>query len=119
MLAMASPSLADVVVKDQRPAGQQLGQQYREVRFGDLNLDSQEGMNRLNTRIAVAVRNVCGQADNRVLQQVAFVRDCRNESLARAFADRDAIVAARLAARGQPERVAAVTTSISIARPAR
>lgn len=108
-LAMASPSFADVVVKDGRPADVP----RREVRFADLDLDTREGLDRLDTRISIAVRIVCGNADLRMLDQFVKVRECRRDSLHRAFADRDAILAARLARRGEPDRLAAIT-AISI-----
>lgn len=111
VIGMAAPALADVVVKDGRP----LDLPRREVRFADLNLDTQEGMVRLNARIAAAVRTVCGTADLRSLHQFGIVRTCRQESLERAFADRDAIIAARMAARGQPEKLAKLGSSIAIA----
>lgn len=113
-LLVSTTALADVIVKD----GSAANLPRREVRFADLNLDTAEGMERLNTRIVAAVRNVCGSADNRVVREVADMHDCRNQSLRQAFADRDAIVAARLAARGQPEKLAAAT-SIAISTPAR
>jgi UrcA family protein len=103
---MSSPSLAEVIVKDQNLAGLP----YREVRFADLDIDTQEGLDALNTRIASAVRTVCGRADNRILTEVATMHSCREASLQRAFMDRDAIIAARLAARGDPVRMAALTS---------
>lgn len=115
VLAMASPSLADVVVKDGRPADVP----RREVRFADLNLDTREGLDRLNTRITIAVRSVCGTADIRSLHHFGIVRDCREESQQRAFVDRDTMLAARLAARGQPDKLAALGTSIGVGMPAR
>lgn len=115
VLATGTPSFGDVMVKetrlDDRP--------YREVRFNDLNLDTREGIDRLNIRLVSAVRQVCGTADNRVLSVMRDIRDCRNESLQRAFTDRDAILAARLAARGRPDRLAAIGDSIGIAAATR
>ncbi|HKT84533.1 MAG TPA: UrcA family protein [Novosphingobium sp.] len=111
VVCMAAPAFAQVVVKDGHP----LREQSREVRFGDLDLDTPDGMDRLNTRIAIAVRNVCGSADNRIMREVADMRNCRDQSIKQAFADRDRIVAARMAARGQPEKLAQVSSSIAIA----
>lgn len=109
--AIATPSLAEVVVKD--TSWSKLP--YREVRFNDLNLDTPQGIDRLNMRITSAVKTVCGQPDARIPREVAVTRTCRSESLERAFADRDSIMAARLAARDDPSRLAALTTSIAIA----
>lgn len=110
MLAMSSPALADVIVKD----GELANLPHREVRFADLNLDTPEGVDRLNIRISAAVRGVCGTADVRQVREVSSVRDCREVSLQRAFVDRDAILAARMAARGQPDKLAAIDTSIGV-----
>lgn len=113
MLAMSTPSHADVIVKDGRPADVP----YREVRFADLNLDSQQGLDSLNTRILSAVRSVCGQADLRQLIETLAVRNCRDTSTHRAFAARDAMLAARLAARDDPAKLAALTGSITFIPP--
>ncbi|GGB95689.1 hypothetical protein GCM10011494_12710 [Novosphingobium endophyticum] len=111
VLATSTASSGDVVVKDASLADLP----YREVRFNDLNLDNQKGIDRLNTRIVRAVREVCGRADNRLLSLMSDIRDCRDQSLQRAFTARDAILAARLAARGQPDKLAAIGDSIGIA----
>jgi UrcA family protein len=111
IFATGTPSFADVVVKESRSTDLP----YREVRFNDLNLDSREGIDRLNFRIIRAVRQVCGTVDNRLLSLMSDIRNCRDQSLQRAFADRDVILAARLAARGQPDKLAAISGSIGIA----
>ena len=111
ILGMAAPALSDVVVPDGHPQNRP----HREVRFADLNLDTREGMDRLNVRIAAAVRNVCGSADNRIVREVVDMRNCRNQSMKQAFSDRDAIMAARLAARGQPDKLAVLGDSIAVA----
>lgn len=111
MLTTVTPALGDVVVKD----GHLATVPYREVRFGDLNLDTQQGLDRLNTRIVSAVLLVCGQSDNRQLREYGMMRDCREASMTRAFADRDTVLAARMAARGQPDKLAAIDSSIAIA----
>lgn len=111
MLATSTPTLGDVIVNDGRPADIP----HREVRFGDLNLDTQQGMDTLNRRIHTAIRIVCGDGSRLDLTKFMIMRNCQNESQARAFAARDAMLAARLAARGQPGRLAAVETSLSVA----
>ena len=115
MIAMAAaglsgPALADVVVKD----GSLRDVPHREVRYGDLNLDSQEGLDALNMRLEVAVRAVCPMQNNQ-LDHVAWVHDCRDSSRDRAFAARDDMLAARLAAKNDPTRLAAaMPTSLAI-----
>lgn len=111
VLATSTPSSGGVVVKEASLADLP----YREVRFNDLNLDNQEGIDRLNIRIVRAVRQVCGRVDNRLLSLMSDIRNCREQSLQRAFTDRDAILAARLAARGRPEKLAAIGGSIGVA----
>lgn len=113
--ALATSALAEVIVKD----GSTTDFPRREVRFADLNLDTREGMDRLNSRIAAAVRNVCGPADNRMVREVRDMRSCRVQSAKQAFADRDAIIAARMAARGQPDKLAALGNSLRVGASAR
>lgn len=104
-LLAATPALAnDVVVQegrwDDRP--------YLEVHYNDLDLDSQDGIDTLNRRLVSAVKTVCGEIDVRRLKEHAAIRGCRNDSMERAFADRDAVLAMRMAAREDPTRLAAM-----------
>lgn len=108
---LAAPALADVIVKD----GSLRDVPHREVRYGDLNLDSQEGLATLNNRLEIAVRAVCGQVYNNRLDELADVHDCRDASRDRAFAARDELLATRMAARENPDRLAvAAPTSLAI-----
>jgi len=107
---LATPSLADVIVKD----GSLRDVPHREVRYGDLNLDSQEGLATLNNRLEIAVRAVCPMQNNQ-LDHVAWVHDCRDSSRERAFAARDDMLATRMAAKESPDRLAtAAPTSLAI-----
>ncbi|TYC93556.1 UrcA family protein [Novosphingobium sp. BW1] len=81
------------------------------VRYSDLDLDSPSGRDALDTRLVRAVKSVCGAPDLRELQDMALMRDCRVTSLARAHADRDALMEMRMATRGNPERLAALDTA--------
>ncbi|MED5547373.1 MAG: UrcA family protein [Pseudomonadota bacterium] len=78
------------------------------VRYSDLDLDSASGRDALDLRLVRAVKSVCGAPDLRELQEMAQMRDCRVTSLARAHADRDALMDMRMAARVNPERLAAL-----------
>lgn len=115
MIAMAAtgsstPAFADVVVKD----GSLRDVPHREVHFGDLNLDSQAGLDALDMRLEIAVRAVCPIRSN-YLEEMAAVRDCRDGSRDRAFAARDTMLANRLAARENPSQFAqAAPTSLAI-----
>ncbi|KHK93128.1 UrcA family protein [Novosphingobium malaysiense] len=95
LLLTGAPSYADVVVKDRDTANVP----FREVHYDDLNLDTQKGIDSLNGRINLAVRQVCGSNDIRRLREHLAVRACRTDSLGRAYADRDAILEARMVAR--------------------
>lgn len=109
-VGLSAPALADVIVKD----GSLRDVPHREVRYGDLNLDSQEGLNALNMRLEIAVRAVCPIYSNH-LEEMSWTRDCRDASRDRAFAARDDMLAARLAARNDPTRLAsAMPTSLAI-----
>ena len=60
----------------------------RAVSFADLDLSSAAGRDRLDRRIAAAIRKVCGSAYPIELRSVEEVRDCRYETAARVAADR-------------------------------
>lgn len=110
MLATSTPAFGDVIVNDSGLRDVP----YREVHYGDLNLASDQGLATLNRRILIAVREVCDNGDMRQLSVFMQVRACRSESTARAFADRDAVLAERLAAHGDPTKLAALGSAISI-----
>lgn len=63
------------------------------VRTTDLNLAREEGRQRLDRRLAQAAREVCGTASDTDLQGKNDVRQCRDETLARAHARRDQLIA--------------------------
>ena len=57
------------------------------VSYGDLNLDSDRGVERLQRRIVAAANKVCGQPDPRNLRLAAIARQCVDEAIARAVTD--------------------------------
>jgi UrcA family protein len=57
------------------------------VPYRDLALDTTQGFETLNRRIATAVNNVCMHSDPRELGSMHDVRVCREQALARANAD--------------------------------
>lgn len=65
-------------------AGEQPAQQV--VRYGDLNLGSREGVDRLYLRIVAAASDVCGREDGRSLAAWARFRACSEQAIARAVA---------------------------------
>ncbi|WP_169800931.1 UrcA family protein [Novosphingobium naphthalenivorans] len=103
-LLVGSPAVGDVIVQD----GGWADRPYVEVRYGDLNLDSQSGIATLNKRLTAAVMTVCGDDDIRLLREHMAVRNCRSDTMEQAFADRDAVIAAHMAARNDPTRLAAM-----------
>jgi UrcA family protein len=112
-VATAGTATAEVVVKDNslRDVPQ------REVRYSDLNLDSQDGIDTLNKRLEVAVRAVCGPAYTHQLEELDDIHDCRDASRDRAFAARDELLATRMAARENPGQLAmAMPIAITAAR---
>lgn len=64
------------------------------VRTADLNLAAEEGRKRLESRLAQAAREVCGTASDADLAGKNEARKCREETLARALAQRDRLLAA-------------------------
>ena len=63
------------------------------VRTADLDLGSSDGQRRLDQRLANAVREVCGTASDVDLEGKNEVRKCRDDTLAKAKRQRDAIFA--------------------------
>lgn len=65
------------------------------VRTGDLDLRSAEGQRKLDRRLAHAAREVCGTASDVDVVGKNDVRKCRDETLAKARGQREAIAARR------------------------
>jgi len=56
------------------------------VQYGDLNLASSKGVERLYQRIVAAANQVCDTGDTRSLQSKALFRICTEQSIGRAVA---------------------------------
>lgn len=56
------------------------------VQYGDLNLASSKGVERLYQRIVAAAKQVCDNGDTRSLQSKALFRICTEQSIGRAVA---------------------------------
>ena len=74
------------------------------VGFADLDLTTQQGIERFDRRIANAVRTVCGWEDPRDLAIKRAVRECRAQAFAGIADAREAVILA--AQRGQSIRIA-------------
>jgi UrcA family protein len=88
-------------------------QEQTSVRYGDLNLQTENGRKHFDRRIRSAVRSVCaGQtaAQNEDLQERMAKLRCRKDTLARANIDRDAVLAA--VAKGNPRQLAAASIPV-------
>jgi UrcA family protein len=57
------------------------------VKFGDLNLSTEQGTSSLYHRIVAAARQVCPKADPRELSAYASSQACQNAAIARAVND--------------------------------
>lgn len=64
------------------------------VRTADLDLGSSAGQRKLDQRLANAAREVCGTASDADLEGKNDVRQCRDETIAKAKGQRDAVLAA-------------------------
>ncbi len=64
------------------------------VSTADLDLGTSAGQRRLQQRLARAARDVCGVASDADLEGKNQVRQCRDEAIARASSQRDAVMAA-------------------------
>lgn len=74
------------------------------VRTADLDLSSPAGQQELDRRIVEAAREVCGTASDVDLEGKNAVRDCRQQTIAQASAQREQLLAA--AKNGSPILVA-------------
>ena len=75
------------------------------VHTADLDLSSPAGQQKLDQRLAQAAREVCGTASPADLEGYKTVRQCRQQTVAAAVAQREQLLAAARA--GAPIRVAA------------
>ena len=57
------------------------------VKYGDLNLSTEEGSHALYSRIASAARQLCDQSASRDLATFAANRQCESQAIARAVSD--------------------------------
>jgi UrcA family protein len=64
------------------------------VRTADLDLGSSQGQRQLDQRLANAAREVCGTASDVDVEGKNEVRKCRDDTLAKANGQRDAVLAA-------------------------
>ena len=80
----AAPALAEA------PAGET---NVSLVRTADLDLRSDAGQRKLDQRLAIAAREVCGTASDVDIEGKNAVRKCRDETLAQARSQRDAVLA--------------------------
>jgi UrcA family protein len=88
VLLIPTVSLASPVSEDQAQS------RSATVSFGDLNLGSQTGVDRLQTRIHGAARQVCGISAPAPLTEIKFNRDCYKGAVASAQPGFDEAVAA-------------------------
>jgi len=84
-VALADPSAIDVTTNPLRQeAASAASFQQQVVPYGDLDLDTAQGLEMLNRRLAMAAGNVCMHSDPRQLGGMREVRDCREQAMARA-----------------------------------
>lgn len=67
------------------------GFRQQSVHYGDLALDTAEGLTLMHQRLVPAVRNVCMHADPREFGSMRDVHQCREQAQARATADVQAV----------------------------
>ncbi|MBA3511398.1 UrcA family protein [Sphingomonas sp.] len=97
-IALASALITTAAIKAapaiaQEPAGTETNISL--VRTGDLDLSSEVGRRKLELRLARAAREVCGAASDADVEGKNAVRECRDETIAKARAQRDSLIARR------------------------
>jgi UrcA family protein len=83
----AAPALAE-------PASGEVQTYVSYVKTADLDLSSQGGQRTLDRRVAQAAREVCGTPSDVDLAGQNKARECREEAIAKASFERDAMLAA-------------------------
>lgn len=83
-----------------KPANADDGVPRAVVRYGDLNLNTEEGAVRLYWRIAKAAEQVCPYSDGRNLSARVISERCIKEAIARAVAEVNSPQLARIEANG-------------------
>jgi UrcA family protein len=103
ILAAASLAVASTAVQAAETSRD--SEPVKAVQFGDLNLASQQGVERLYQRIVAAAQQVCDSREGRSLQAQALDSICTKQSIARAVAavGRTALTALHAAKTGQPD----------------
>ncbi|SNS56175.1 UrcA family protein [Sphingomonas laterariae] len=64
------------------PASAQSESRSQQVRFGDIDLRSDDGLAELNSRIDNAAKDVCGVSDARTIQEISVARKCARVAIA-------------------------------------
>jgi len=86
--ALAEPSPVAVTVDSLHADAQPFAViRQQTVVYGDLDLDTAEGLETFNQRIAAAVRDVCTRSDPRDRYSTRDARECRERAQAQATAD--------------------------------
>ena len=83
----AAPALAE-------PASSEVQTYVSYVKTADLDLSSQGGQRTLDRRVAQAAREVCGTPSDVDLVGQNKARECREDAIAKASSERDAMLAA-------------------------
>jgi UrcA family protein len=65
----------------------------REVRYGDLDLSTERGQQRFETRIKAAVRLVCGDVSNQAPAEMEHIKACKVQALSKARRDAATVIA--------------------------
>ncbi len=93
-LAISTPAMADW--------------KHKEVQFGDLDLSSASGQKRLDTRVKMAVKQVCASPRAYTLAQRADQSKCEKEAMARAMPKAERTIAAYI----ENQRLASAKTRV-------
>ncbi len=98
LIALVSALITAAAIKAAPALAQEAGAAETNVslvRTADLDLGSASGQRTLDRRLANAAREVCGTASDVDIAGKNDVRECRDDTLAKARSQRDGILAAR------------------------
>lgn len=86
LAALLAATAAPAAGRDAAPNASSIQVASVVVAYGDLNLDSDQGVARLQRRLVSAANQVCGRPDPRNLRMAEAARECFDAALVRAVA---------------------------------
>lgn len=76
-----SAGLAAIALSSSAVSAQDVEPVSKKVNYSDLDLSTQQGQKRFETRIKMAVKEVCASGNARTLKDIALMQSCRFQAM--------------------------------------